>query len=288
MKTYLSTDYANYNEFVEALKPDVAENIQFPISAVHKTLGACTIKSARPTVQDNGVDFIIEVAFENGETKLYSFKIVVVQKEFISISDDLKTIFAEYLDSMAVVHSELVLRAQNERRQALEASLKAKEEAKQKAKELTREQKRLAKLNESCATEYFNRTFEPATRYELLGWIAKHLKSLTPTVPKSMMDWFTKKFGSVENVSVVDDSKLTTGGHSMKWNVTFKATFDSPVPKALEYITNKSGKVINDVSFVYDLISKYDFKFGKEQDFDLIKSHVAETYLGQYETGFAS
>jgi hypothetical protein len=75
MKTYLSTDYSTYDEFAEALKPDLAENISFPIKAVHKTFGECFIESIRPMVQDYGVDFVVSVKLPTGETKLYSYNI---------------------------------------------------------------------------------------------------------------------------------------------------------------------------------------------------------------------
>jgi hypothetical protein len=286
MKTYLSTDYSTYDEFAEALKPDLAENISFPIKAVHKTFGECFIESIRPMVQDYGVDFVISVKLPTGETKLYSYNIVVVQKSFIAVSDDVKSSLAKYLDLMAVVQSELAERFQNERKAAVEAALRAKDEARQKAKEEAKYKKRLDKLNESCSFEFFKSKFSPESRYELIGWMAKHVKHIKPTVPASMMDWFKRKFGEVENVAIVDDSKLTSGGHAMKWNLDLRATFDTQVPKALLSIANKSGKVITDVSFIYNLIDKYNFEFGDTQNIDSIKSVINENYMGQFEAGY--
>lgn len=286
MKTYLSTDYSTYDEFIEALKPDIAENISLPIQAVHKTFGDCSIESIRPMVQDYGVDFVLSVKLYTGEIKLYSYNIVVAQKAFMAVSDDVKSIFAEYLDSMAIVQSELAVRIQNERKAAVEAALRAKEEAKQKAKEEAKYKKRLERLNDCCSFEYFKSNFNPEVRFEIIGWMAKHIKNIKPTVPASMMDWFTRKFGKVENVAVVDDTKLTSGGYSMKWNLDLRATFDTQVPKALQSIANKTGKVITDVSFIYNLIDKYNFNFGDKQDINSIKSTITDTYLGQFEAGY--
>jgi hypothetical protein len=60
------------------------------------------------------------------------------------------------------------------------------------------------------------------------------------------------------------------------------------VPSALSSKVNKAGKVINDVPFVWGLIEKYDFQFGKTQDIEKIKANVPSTYIEQFEAGYSA
>lgn len=287
MKTYLANNYTTFEAFASDIKTDLTENVKLPISAVHSKAGPISIIDLRPSVSDNAADIVITAELQDKTIKAYSFA-VLTYKNYLSLADDDKQLLIGYLN---VIHdTQVELKAILDEKARLEAEAKkaAEELAKQIEKEEARQQKRLEKLNELRAEDYLRRNLEPSSQYEVLGWIVKHLKSLSAQVPKSMLGWFNSKFGDAENISVVDDSKKTTGGHAMKWNVSFKATFDAEVPSALSSKVNKAGKVINDVPFVWGLIEKYDFQFGKTQDIEKIKANVPSTYIEQFEAGYSA
>ena len=45
MKNYDVTTFSNWTELSETVTADLSENIAFPVSATHKTLGSCTIET---------------------------------------------------------------------------------------------------------------------------------------------------------------------------------------------------------------------------------------------------
>jgi hypothetical protein len=296
MKTYLANNYTNFESFVNDVNQDLAENVQLPISIVHKTLGTCTITGLRASVNEAGSDIvaqvkvgsdlIAQVQLEEGQVKQYSLRITLANG-IIVLDDATGNLIQNYLAAMKEVQAEIAAIKKEESRLKAEAYLKEKEAERERAKEAAREAKLQAKLRELKPEDYLRSYFEPTTQYELLGWITKHVKTITPTVPKSMLSWFTNRFGVVENCSVADDSKKTVGGHAMKWNMSFKASFDSEVPEALSSRASKNNKAINDVSFIWGLIDKYGFQFGKKQDIEKIRATIPTTYLPQFEKGFA-
>lgn len=286
MKTYLAHNYSDYETLTTDIAADLSENIKLPIAAVHKIAGQCSIVAVSPSISDMSADIILTAELQDKTIKAYSFKILC-QKEYLSLSENDMQLLTHYLNLIQDIQTELSAIFMEQARLEREAEKKAKEEANLKAKEDARIKKRLEKLNTLSADDYLGRTLNSSSQYTILGWIARHLKALTPQVPKSMVGWFTHKFGDVENCSVIDDSKKTINGHAIKWNVSFTATFDAKVPNELSSKASKTGKVINDVSFVWGLIDEYGFKFGKEQDIEKIKATIPTTYLSQFKAGYA-
>ena len=125
------------------------------------------------------------------------------------------------------------------------------------------------------------------SQYEVLGWIAKHTKSIKASMPDYMENWFVKNFGQDSDRYVVDSTKRTSGGHPMQWSLSCKISFDSEVPSILLNKVASNKKAIDSVAFVWDLVDNYGFTFGKTQDINLIKSEIPSQYLEDFERGYA-
>jgi DNA gyrase subunit B len=72
-----------------------------------------------------------------------------------------------------------------------------------------------------------------------------------------------------------------------KYSISFKASFKNDIPAVLQSKAGVKKKVIDSVSFIWDLIENHGFRFGKSQDIEAIKKTVPATYLSEFETGIA-
>jgi len=127
----------------------------------------------------------------------------------------------------------------------------------------------------------------PVSHYEVLGWMAKHTTSIRAAMPDWMENQFVSMFGDVERY-VVDSKKKTSGGFDYQWGLGLKISFDKEVAGPLEKrATSKNKKVIDSLTFVWDLIDNYGFTFGKKQDLDKIIDEVPDQYLADFQRGYA-
>jgi len=165
----------------------------------------------------------------------------------------------------------------------LEEEKKKREELKNEA----RKAKALAKLAKAKPERLRYEIREPSTEYEIIGWMAKHVSSITAQLPDYADSWFVKTFGDVTR-RVVDSKKKTTGGFAYQWGIGMQIRFDQEVCEALKNkATSKNQKIIDNLGFVWGLIDDYGFKIGKEQDIDSIINHIPTQYLADFKNGFA-
>jgi hypothetical protein len=125
--------------------------------------------------------------------------------------------------------------------------------------------------------------------YYSLGWLAKHIGSVSARLPDYLADSFKRHFGNDTAFNAVDSKKRTVNGNSMQWTFDFTATLRKPenIPAALTSHLGSTGKQIADTSFLWDLVDNYGFQFGKKQDIEKIRSHVPSDCLASFEAGLA-
>ena len=126
--------------------------------------------------------------------------------------------------------------------------------------------------------------------YYTLGWLAKHIGTLSATMPDYLESAFIAHFGSTVPVTVVDSTKKTSNGNAMQWTFAFKATLRNPdnVPTYLDPYLSTSKKAIANTAFIWDLVESCGFTFGKKQDIDNIKSKVPAQYISSFESGLSA
>ena len=177
---------------------------------------------------------------------------------------------------------------------AVDEAQRRQKEEKKKAEQLKKAEAKNKTLKEKAIKD-----FEALTRqakkavaqqdefYYALGWLAKHVGSVSATLPDYLEGAFVKYFGDEAPHRVVDSNKRTVNGNSMQWTFGFTATlrkFES-IPAMLNQYLSCTGKAIANTSFIWDLVSDYGFKFGKKQDTLDIMRCVPIEYVPMFNEG---
>lgn len=235
-------------------------------------------------------DIILEVHFDNAIRK-FSLKYVMAgTRSFTSIDNE--EIYDDWNTALSV-HTEFItelkaIEAEAAKKRAEEAKLRAEEqkaEAKYKAQKAKaiKEFEEMAKQSTtiiSAADEF----------YYSLGWLAKHVGTVTAALPDYLADSFAKYFGIEAPCRIVDSKKRGPAGWQSQWSWSFSASLKKAkcVPNFLAQHLNPSGKAVTNTSFVWDLVDNYGFQFGKKQEVEKIKQNVPAQFVGAFENGFAA
>lgn len=251
-----------------------------------KALGSGKITSFFGIAVDN---MFVEIAFEDGTTGKYSLNHIMNNKfiDITSISE-----INEVWNSTFEVHTTLTS-VYNESMRVLqqmqiEADKKAK--AEKKAEEKYQKQKEKAIQDFDTLVQQADKTLSTDEEfYYALGWLTKHIGSVSAALPDYLESAFTKHFGTETNARIVDSKKRTCNGNSMQWTFGFKATLRKPenIPSILTQYLSTTGKAIANTSFIWDLVDNYGFKFGKKQNIDEIKQTIPNRYMASFEAGLA-
>lgn len=262
-------------------------------------LGACFIDAkVSCTTYGNGVvvsvsgdtvdDMILDIAF-GSENKSFSLK-HAMSHNFIKFenADELVEIWNIAFEVHTFLYSQYrELKAANE--QAIkDAAKKAEADKKAEAK--------YERLKEKSLKDFEvmqNRPREALTKadefYYALGWLAKHVGSLTAILPDYLGPAFEKYFGSEAPKTLIDGRAKTSGGYAKQWSWEFKCTIkklsETAVPACIQSVTTDFSKGIHNTSFLWDLVERYGFQFGKKQDETKIRQHVPAQYLPMFEAG---
>ena len=171
----------------------------------------------------------------------------------------------------------------------IEAEKQAEAEKKAEAKYQKLKEKALRDFDQ-LAAQSTNILSDVDEFYYALGWMAKHIGSISAALPDYLESSFTKHFGTETNARIVDSKKKTVNGNSMQWTFGFKATLRKPenIPAILSQYISSTGKAIANTSFIWDLVDNYGFQFGKKQDADKIKSTVPTQFIASFEAGLTA
>jgi seryl-tRNA synthetase len=122
--------------------------------------------------------------------------------------------------------------------------------------------------------------------YYTLGWLAKHVGTITAKMPDFLEASFVKHFGEVEH-TVVDSTKVGPAGYTSQWRLSMEASLKKAenIPATLTDYLNPAGKKVSKTSFIWSLIDDYGFKFGKKQDTLDIMRCVPIEYVPMFNAG---
>jgi hypothetical protein len=283
MKTYSKQNYNSYEEYAAELTADLSKELKgtFKITSTRTNEVGQAI---RPKVCTYSDDIYADI---NYPTRQVTMSLRRGLNTSIVVDPEVRTIIEKYL---AVTKESYEIYDAEEReayRIQQEQERKAREEKLEKEKFEKRKQAALQKLN-SIKPEQTSRLFKtPTSQYEVLGWMAKHTKSIKASMPDYMENWFVKIFGQEADRYVVDSTKRTSGGHPMQWSLSCRINFDTEVPSLLLNKVAANKKAIDSVAFVWDLIDNYGFTFGKTQSYEQIESEIPNQYLEDFRRGYA-
>lgn len=248
------------------------------------TLGEGTIVETEGATLDR---LVVTIAFDSGNKR---FSLVhIMNNKFINFTEldvtDIWTQASNMHTEWTTEYKELVRTAEQ---LAIEAEKKAI--AERKAEEKFQKQKDKAIRDFDKLANRTTTLSEVDEFYYALGWLAKHIGTISAKLPDYLKDAFEKTFGSDTPCYIVDSKKRTVNGNSMQWTFGFKATLKKAesMPSILRQYINESCNALTNTSFIWDLISDYGFQFGKKQDVDKIAQTVPAQYIDSFNEGLAA
>lgn len=288
MTTYKTTTYETADELRTALNTELAA-LAYPFAVKHKTYGEGQLTFVKAPL--TGGSLYATIDFTAG-TKTLALD-VVLSNNLLEMPEILTDILVEAQTAFKVDFIE------REEAQRL-ADRQAREEAKAAAKKAAEDKKNEEKYEATKAKAI--KDFEARTQaektlsatdefYYSLGWLAKHVGSMTAILPDYLGSAFEKHFGADAPKTLIDSRAKTVGGYAKQWSWEFKCTIkklkETIVPAYLQGITTDFSKGIHNTSFLWDLVENYGFQFGPKQDVEKIRSHVPADCLTSFEAGLA-
>lgn len=190
------------------------------------------------------------------------------------------------------VHTSLTAAYKEFEREAkqLAIELEKKAEADKKAEAKYEELKAKALKDFDKLSNRAKAQIEANEFYYALGWLAKHIGTVTATMPDYLSDAFKKYFGMDAVHTVVDSKKKTSNGHAMQWTWSFRASVKKAdsVPSCIIKHFNDARKAITDTAFIWDLVEDYGFSFGKKQDVEKIAQTIPAKYIDSFNEGLTA
>lgn len=295
MKTYENVNKENYQEVLDEIKRDltdtfVGEKVKSP------KYGNGTIEEITDLVfwgrhAKVPIGIASKIAFGE-EIKSFYLNVATRTTFIVLYNNELKEVMKNTMTELEKA-AEVVYQIRTEEiekeaeiaRLSKEAEAKVKKEYEAQQKLQQKRAKIIHDLNQIKTTISDNNDF-----YTDLGWIAKHVGSISAAIPDYLENWFVRRFGSEAPKSVVNSRRKTAGGYSMQWSASFAISFkkvkeDDALASLCSQMKNNK---IHNTSLVFDLIENYGFTFGTKQDIDAIRKCIPFNKKESFELGFAS
>lgn len=233
-------------------------------------------------------DIILTVKLDNGFNNHFSLLHIINAKTLTKFVD---TEMLEPLYLALEVHNlntKLFNTFENNVRQQVLAAEK-KAEAERKAEENYKKKKDRALKDFETLASTKTEISVVDDFYYALGWLAKHIGSMTAILPDYLGPAFEKYFGTEAPKTLVDSRAKTSGGYAKQWSWEFKCTIknlkDTVIPASIQSVTADFSKGIHNTSFLWNLIQNYGFQFGKNQDINQIRNTIPSQYIPSFEAG---
>lgn len=284
MTTYELTVNSTGEDFFNARRDLINDFIQQITGAevVNTMLGNGKIVSCLNPC-NNFESVIGTVYFDLDETKAYSIAAAINCGGLHFVDESLKALYDEFKQANDnIKHTEFLAAQEVQRREKEEHKLE------QKRKD---NEKKMEGLKVSAEKEFNNllnqeKVTETDEFYWTLGWLAKHVGTLTAKMPDFLEASFIKHFGEVEHTTV-DSTKVGPAGYTSQWRLSMEASLvkAKEIPATLSKYLNPTGKKLSKTSFIWKLVDDYGFKFGKKQDTLDIMRCVPIEYVPMFNAG---
>ena len=234
---------------------------------------------------NNFESVIASVYFDDSdETKSYGITAAMNCGGLLFVDESLVALYDEFKKANDNIgHTEFLAGQEVQRRQKEEQKLekKRKDNEKKMAGMKAQAEKEFEKLANSKA-----KITKADEFYYALGWLAKHVGTVTAKMPDYLEPAFIKHFGDVEHTAV-DSTKVGPAGFTSQWHLSMEASLvkAKEIPAMLNEYLSQNGKKVSKTSFVWDLVDKYGFKFGKTQDTLDIMRCVPIEYVPMFNEG---
>ena len=262
------------SEFIQQITGAEVNNQLFGHGKIVSCYNACnTLES-----------LIVSVHFDLDETKNYGLSAALSSGGLKFVDESMLSLWETFTEEQYKLKTEYNKFADEARCREKEA-----EKLEKKRKE---NEKKMAGMKAQAEKE-FDKLAQRTTKitkadefYYALGWIAAHIGTIVAKMPDYLESAFVKHFGDVEHTTV-DSTKVGPAGFTSQWHLSMEASLKKPdnIPAMLTEYLSQNGKKISKTSFVWDLVDKYGFKFGKKQDQLEIMDHIPVNYLSMFTAG---
>lgn len=232
---------------------------------------------------------IMTIEFAEDTKRFQATAAIMTTKTMAFADEELVQLYADMYEKHLEL-SDLKRKADNQAEAEAKAQAKKQEEIKKaEAKAAAAKAKALKEFDDMSAKA---RAHLSVTNefYYALGWLAKHVGSMTAILPDYLGTAFEKHFGVDMPKTLVDSRAKTSGGYAKQWSWEFKCTIkklcETVVPPCIQDVTTDFSKGIHNTAFLWDLVENHGFTFGKKQDIDHIRSMVPSVHIEAFEEGF--
>lgn len=283
----MTADNVNYREAYQNIETEMANTMK---NLLLNTTVTCRTGDEGTVIETVGTTFdtIVAVISFRDFTKRYSLALIMTNK-FIKFADEqLLDVWTQF----NAVHTKLNTKFKELEAIARQASIEASKKAEADKKAADKYEQLKAKAI-SDFDKLSNRQKEHSDETEFywaLGWLAKHIGTISATMPDYLSDAFKKYFGEDAVHKVVDSKKKTSNGNSMQWTWSFRASVKKvdSIPSCIASHFNDSGKAITDTAFIWDLVDNYGFSFGKSQNVENIAQTIPAKYIDSFNEGLTA
>jgi hypothetical protein len=228
---------------------------------------------------------IVTVHFNLDETKTYGLAAALATGGLKFINRSLYDVWDEFMSEQYKLKAQYNKAVEDEQCRQKEEQLlekKRKDNEKKMAGMKAQAEKEFEKLTASN-----NKITKADEFYYALGWVAKHVGTITARMPDYLEPAFVKHFGDVEH-TVVDSAKVGPAGFTSQWHLSMEVSLvkAKEIPAMLTDFLSQNGKKLSKTSFVWDLVDKYGFKFGKKQVTADIMRCIPIEYMPVFNEGF--
>ena len=283
MRTYeLTEKAANYFEVEAEMITD------FAAAAVGKSVTNKVFGDGKVTAVtgDTFDQMIMTIDFAEETKRFQAAAAIMVTKTMAFVDEELSQLYADMYEKH-LEFSNQKRQADNQAAEQAKAEAKRKEEIKKaEAKAEAAKQKALKEFDEMVAQP---KTINVSSElYYNIGWLAKHIGTLSAAMPDYLEPAFQRHFGAEAPHRAVDSTKRTVNGFPTQWALSFKASLPkvTEIPATLTQYLNTAGTAVANTSFLWTLVDNHGFKFGKKQDVDAIRSLVPAVHIEAFEKGF--
>lgn len=223
--------------------------------------------------------------FYTGETKNYGIAAAINCGGLLFVDESMKALYDDFKAANENIKRQEFLAAQ-------EALRRNREEQKLEKKRKENE-KKMAGMKTSAEKEMDNlinnrekKISKADEFFYSLGWLAKHVGTVTAKMPDYLEESFIKHFGNVEH-TIVDSTKVGPAGYTSQWRLSMEASLKKAqnIPAVLTEYLSQNGKKLAKTSFIWSLVDDYGFKFGKKQDVVDIMRNVPIEYIPMFNAG---
>lgn len=281
----------NFEEKMNVLKEEANKLVGMKFN--HRKYSSCEVTDTRCDVTGCATDYnasskgnvTLVTKLPDGTTKMFDVVMSKACGAVVFEDERVQTVIDLLQEAIDCKFEEMKVKSEELKAE----KKKAEEEAERQKKELKFQQMKESAIRSANGMKPLDldKSFTPTTKYEVLGWIAKHVKSVKAAMPDYLESWFVDRFGQDADRYVVNSSKRTSGGFPIQWALSMHIRFDTEVTDLLlSKCGGKNKKVIDSVQFVWSLIDDYGFKFGKTQDLDEILKYVPDDRLEDFNRGY--